>query len=83
MSGETDREIHTTEHAPAQRYLLSDVGHQVVGGTVGVLANSAALVSANGVEVTQKDNLQVLVGNSCNAVDRENRRIWHVDSQNG
>ena len=36
---------------------LGDVGHQVVGDAVGILTDHAALVSADGIEVTQKHHV--------------------------
>ncbi len=37
---------------------LGDVGHQVVGDAVGVLADQAALVGTDGVEVAQQRHVQ-------------------------
>ena len=37
---------------------LGDVGHQVVGDAVGVLADEAALVGADGVEIAQQGHIQ-------------------------
>ena len=36
---------------------LGDIGHQIIGDTVGVLSDGTALVSADGVEITQKYNV--------------------------
>ena len=41
---------------------LGDVGHEVVGDVVGVLADEAALVGADGVEVAQQRDVQARVG---------------------
>ncbi len=41
---------------------LGDVGHQVVGDAVGVLADEAGLMGADGVEVTQQADVQAGVG---------------------
>ena len=38
-------------------FLMCDVRHQVVGDTVGVLANGAALVCSDRVEVTKQDHI--------------------------
>ena len=37
---------------------LGDVGHEVVGDAVGVLADEAGLVGADGVEVAQQSHIQ-------------------------
>ncbi len=37
---------------------LGDVGHQVVGDAVGVLADEAGLMGTNGVEVAQQGHVQ-------------------------
>ena len=41
---------------------LGDVGHQVVGDAVGVLADEAGLVGTDGVEVAQQGHVQAGVG---------------------
>ena len=41
---------------------LSDVRHQVVGDTVGILAYLSALVCTDGIEVTQDYHIPLLVG---------------------
>lgn len=41
---------------------LLDIGHKVVGDTVGVLAKLAALVSADGVEVSEEGYAPLVVG---------------------
>ena len=40
---------------------LGDVGHQVIGDAVGVLADEAGLVGTDGVEVTQQGHVQLRV----------------------
>ena len=40
---------------------LGDIGHQVVGNAIGVLAHGTALVSADGVEVAQKNHVPLVV----------------------
>ena len=47
---------HTQFFQLAYSY-LGDIGHQVIGDTVGVLSDGTALVSADGVEITQKYNV--------------------------
>ena len=41
---------------------LGDVGHQVIGDTVGILTYQAALVCADGVEVAEEYDVPLLVG---------------------
>ena len=41
---------------------LGDVGHEVVGDAVGVLADQAGRMRTDGVEVTQQRNIQLGVG---------------------
>ena len=41
---------------------LCDVGHQVVGDTVGILADGTALVSTDGVEVAEQNDVPFVVG---------------------
>ena len=41
---------------------LGDVGHQVIGDTVGILAYQAALVCADGVEIAEEYDVPLLVG---------------------
>ena len=41
---------------------LGDVGHEVIGDAVGVLADQAALVGADGVEVAQQRHVHLGVG---------------------
>ena len=36
---------------------LGDVGHQIVGDAVGVLADEAAFMSADGVEIAQQGHI--------------------------
>ena len=40
---------------------LLDIGHKVVGDTVGVFAKLAALVSADGIEVSEKCHASLIV----------------------
>ena len=41
---------------------LGDVGHQVIGDTVGILTYQAALVCADGVEIAEEYDVPLLVG---------------------
>ena len=40
---------------------LGDIGHQVVGDAIGVLAHGAALVGPDGIEVAQQDHVPLVV----------------------
>ena len=41
---------------------LCDVGHEVVGDTIGVLTDGTALVCTDGVEVTEQHDVPLVVG---------------------
>ena len=60
---------------PSASAYLCDVGHEVVGDTLGVLADGAGLVRADGVEVAQKDNVPLLVGDVQVAQDLLNEEL--------
>ena len=47
---------------PAADGNLGDVGHQVVGNSPGIFADTAGDVGADGIEVTQQNNAPLLVG---------------------
>ena len=60
---------------------LGDVGHQVVGDAVGVLADFAGRMRADGIEVAEQDGADGLVGGALTLKDAGDDALWTVEAQ--